>query len=82
MGLSIRHPEQFFLGIIEWDVGICVQRYGNVTVSHDILQSLWTHSRLCHIGAEGMPAHMGCDLRQLYPVDLMILPFHGCTPSW
>ena len=76
MGLPVRHTEQFLLGIIELDMGISVQRYGYVTVSHDILQRLRTHSRLCHIGTEGMPAHMGRDLRQLYPVDLIILGYN------
>lgn len=76
MALSVRHPEQFLLCIIELDMGVGVQRHADIAVTHDILQRLRAHSRLCHIGTEGMPAHMGRDLRQLYPVDLIILGYN------
>lgn len=74
--ISVRHPEQFLLGIIKLDMSISVQRYGYVTVTHDVLQGFRAHSGLCHIGAEGMPAYMGRDLGQLYPVNLVILGYN------
>ena len=62
-GLSAGYPQEFLLRIIELNMGIGVQCHADVAVPHDILQCLRIHSGLCHIGAEGMPTYMGCDLR-------------------
>ena len=51
------YTPQFFLSIIELDMGIGVQCYADVAVSHDILQGLGTHTGLCHIGTEGVLIH-------------------------
>lgn len=62
MGLSVRHAEQFRLGIIKLNVCISVQRDTDIAVPHDILQRFGVHARLRHIGTERMSADMvnGC----------------------
>ena len=54
-------------------MGVDVQRHADVRMPHDILQRFGVHTALCHIGAEGMSAHMGRDLRKLYFVDFIVL---------
>ena len=53
-----------------------VQRHADIAVSHDILQRLGIHSGLCHVGTESVPTHMGCDLRQLHTIGLVVLGNH------
>ena len=36
-------------------MGVIVQRHYNVGVSHDVLQCLGVHARVCHSGTECMP---------------------------
>ena len=50
--------------------------HGNscIGVTHQVLQAFQVHASIGHIGAEGMPEHMGCDLRQrLIRMQLPIL---------
>ena len=75
-GLSAGYPQEFLLCIIELNVCVGVQRHADIAVSHDILQRLGIHSGLCHVGAESVPTHMGCDLRQLHTVGLIVLGNH------
>ena len=75
-GLSAGYPQEFLLRIIELNVGVGVQRHTDIAVTHDILQRLGIHPRLCHVGAESMPTHMGCDLGQLHTVGLVVLGNH------
>ena len=48
----------FFLCIIIVQMRIGVQRYANVTMTHNILKCFRIHSRLRHIGAESVSANM------------------------
>ena len=75
-GLSAGYPQEFLLRIIELNMCVGVQRHADIAVSHDILQRLGIHSGLCHVGAESVPTHMGCDLRQLHTVGLVVLGNH------
>ena len=75
-GLSAGYPQEFLLCIIEPHVCVGVQRHADIAVSHDILQRLGIYSGLCHVGAESVPTHMGCDLRQLHTVGLVVLGNH------
>lgn len=50
-----------------------VQCNADIRVSHDILQALGIHATLCHLGAKGMSAYMGCYFRHLNLVDAVIL---------
>ena len=61
-------------------VSVDIQRYLRIRVTHQVLQILDVHSGVRHIGAEGMPQHMGRDGGQR--IVGMKLPFPGCTPSW
>ena len=54
-GLSASYPEQFRLSIIELNVRVSVQRYTDITVTHDILQCLRVHTGLGHVGAKWSP---------------------------
>ena len=54
-------------------MGVSVQRYADVTVTHDILQRFGVHTRLRHIATEGMTAYMGRDFRKLNFVNAVIL---------
>ena len=53
-------------------MGVGVQRYADVTVTHDILQGFGVHTALCHVGTEGMSAHMGRDFRKLNFVNAVV----------
>lgn len=48
-------PFHFLLCGMESSVGVIVQRHYNVGVSHDVLQCLGVHARVCHSGTECMP---------------------------
>ena len=54
--LTIRYPIYFFLCIIKIHMGVSVQGYTDVCVTHDILQGFWIHPGFCHIRAKGVPA--------------------------
>ena len=71
--LSFHHPIKFHLGIVKFDMGIGVQRDADIRVIHDILQGLGVHAALCHVGTEGMAAHMRRDFRKLNFVDAVVL---------
>lgn len=45
-------------------VGIDVHGDTRIGVTHQVLQTFQVHTGVCHVGAEGMPEYMGCDLRQ------------------
>ena len=45
-------PFHFLLCGMESSVGVIVQRHYNVGVSHDVLQCLGVHARVCHSGTE------------------------------
>ena len=53
---------KFCLGIVKSQVGVGVQRDADIRVTHDVLRGFRAHSTLCHVGAEGMSAYVGCDL--------------------
>ena len=46
------------------DVGADIRRCSHIRVSHYILQGLYIHTLVCHIGTKGMAEHMGRDVRQ------------------
>ncbi len=48
-------PFHFLLCGMESSVGVIVQRHYDVGVSHDVLQCLGVHARVCHSGTECMP---------------------------
>lgn len=80
--LPVRRPrkiDQFrhlFCSVVIACVGVDIQRDACIGVSPHILQRLDIHSRICHVGAEGMPEHMRRDVRQrCIRVQLAIL-FH------
>lgn len=54
-------------------MGIGVQRDADIRVPHDVLQSFWAHAAARHVGTEGVPAYMGCDLRKLYFINAVVL---------
>ena len=45
-------------------MGIDVHGNARIGVTHQVLQAFQVHTGVGHIGAEGVPEHMGCDLRQ------------------
>ena len=68
-------------------VGIDIHGDSRIGVTHQVLQAFQIHTGVGHIGAEGMPEHMGCDLRQRFirmqlpvlfqrPLEMM-LQVHG-----
>lgn len=54
-------------------MGVSIQRYADVCVAHDVLQCFGVHPRFCHIGTEGVSAHMRGYFRHLDAVNLVIL---------
>ena len=53
---------------------------------HQVLERLGVHAGFCHVAAVGMAADMGCDVRHLHPVDIIVpldhvvetvFPMHG-----
>ena len=65
-------PVKFRFRIVKFDVGIGVQRDADIRMTHDILQGFGVHTALCHVGAEGMAAHMGRDFRKLNFVNAVV----------
>ena len=68
-------------------VGIDIHGNSRIGVTHQVLQTFQVHTGIGHIGAEGMPEHMRCDLRQRFirmqfpvlfqsPLEMM-LQVHG-----
>ena len=56
--LTICYPIYFFLCVIKIHMGVGVQGYTDVCVTHDILQGFRIHPGFCHIRAKGVPAYM------------------------
>lgn len=54
-------------------MGVGVQCYADVCMTHNVLQCLGVHPRFCHIGTEGVPAHMWRYFRHLNAVDFIIV---------
>ena len=54
-------------------MGVSVQGYTDVCVTHDILQGFRIHPGFCHIRAKGVPAYMRCNDRHLYFISIIIL---------
>ena len=54
-------------------MGVGVEGNADVGVAHDVLQSLGVHSALGHVGAEGVSADVGRDLRKLHFIDTVVL---------
>lgn len=54
-------------------MGVGIQCYADVCMAHDVLQCLGVHPGFCHIGTEGMSAHMRGYFRHLDAVNLVIL---------
>ena len=71
--LRFRNPVKFRLGIVKSQMGIGVQRDADIRVTHDVLQSFRAHAAARHVGTEGVPAYMGCDLRKLYFINAVVL---------
>ena len=61
---DFHNPVKFLLSILNFQMRVGVQSNADIRMPHDILQRFGVHTALCHIGAEGMPEHMGCDLGQ------------------
>ena len=53
-------------------MGIDVHGNARIGMSHQILKALDVHTGMGHLGTEGMPEHMGCDLRKLNFVDTVL----------
>ena len=70
--LPLRDPVKFRFCIVKFDVGIGVQRDADICVTHDILQGFGIHTAPCHVGAEGMAAHMGRDFGKLNFVNAVV----------
>ena len=54
-------------------MGIGIQSYADIRVSHNVLQRFGIHPAFCHIGTKGVAADMGCDFGKLYFVDAVVL---------
>lgn len=60
-------------------MGVHIHRHPGIGVPHQILQALEIHSRIRHVGAEGVTQYMGRDGRQwdlLRPSVLLHCPLH------
>lgn len=69
-----------FLNIFKSYMSIGVRRHADIRVPHNLLQRLWVHARLCHIGAKGMTADMGRHLWHIIFVQIQKAHFpvyHG-----
>ena len=62
----------FFLGIVEFDVGVHIEGDGYIAVAHQVLQDLGAHPGQGHVGAVGVTAHVRGDLRQLVLVGAVV----------
>ena len=70
--LPLCDPVKFRFRIVKFDMGIGVQRDADIRMTHDILQGFGVHTALGHVGAEGMAAYMGRDLRKLNFVNAVV----------
>lgn len=66
-------PFQLSLGILLSKVGIDILRVNDLGIPHQILQGFRHHAGAGHVAAVCMATDMGCDLRQLDPIDFVIL---------
>ena len=71
--LSFQNPVEFDLCIFKFQVSVSIQSDTDIRMPHDVLHGFGVHTALRHIGTEGMPAYMGCDLRKLNLVDAVVL---------
>lgn len=53
-------------------MGVSVQGYTDVCVTHDILQGFRIHPGFCHIRAKGVPAYMRGNFRHLDTVNPVV----------
>ena len=53
-------------------MGVSVQGYTDVCVTHDILQGFRIHTGFCHIRAKGVPAYMRGNFRHLDTVNFIV----------
>ena len=53
-------------------MGVSVQGYTDVCVTHDILQGFRIHPGFCHIRAKGVPAYMRGNFRHLDTVNFIV----------
>lgn len=65
--------QQFSLGIFIAHMGVSVEGNADIRMAHDVLQGLGVHAGFCHVGTEGMPAHMGRHLGHGDAVDPVVL---------
>ena len=73
MGFSgLRQPEHFCLCIIKLHMSVNIQRHADVRTTHDVLEGLWVHAGLRHVGAEGMSAYMRRHFGHLDAVDPVV----------
>ena len=70
--LCFHYPVEILLGIVKFDMGIGVRRDADIRMTHDILQGFGIHAAFCHVGTEGVAAHMRGDFRKLYFVDAAV----------
>ena len=70
--LGFRYSKQLCLCVIELHMGVNIQCYADVRMTHDILQCLWIHSGFRHIRTEGVPAYMRSYFGHLNAVNLVI----------
>ena len=70
--LGFRYSMQLCLCVIELHMGVNIQRYADVRMTHDILQCLWIHSGFRHIRTEGVSAYMRSYFGHLNAVNLVI----------
>ena len=62
--LGFHDPVKLRLCILDFQMRVGSKRNPDIRMPHAILQRFGVHTALCHVGAEGMPEHMGCDLRK------------------
>ena len=70
---GFHYPVKLRLCILDFQVRVGSKSNPDIRMPHDILQSFRVHTALCHVGAEGVSAHMGCNLRKLNSVDFIVL---------
>ena len=70
--LDFCYSKQLCLCVIELHMGVNIQRYADVRMTHDILQRLWIHSGFRHIGTKSVSAYMRCNVWHLYSVNIII----------
>ena len=70
--LGIYHPFHLCFHVIVLHMSVSIQGDANVRVSHQILQSFGIHTAFGHVGTKRMSANMRCDVRQLFPIELVV----------